>query len=367
MEKTKKITVVAVFALMIFGLAISHWLLPDAKLSDTERRALAQKPEFSSEKVFDGSYASELETYLLEQFPLRDSFRGIKTVMNTHLWQMKNTNDYYYADGHWMEMEEKLEEKQVSFAVKRFNEILADHPQIENAYYAIIPDKNYFLADKNGYPVMDYEELYRMMEEVEAQEIDLRQTLSLDDYYRTDSHWRQEKLQKVVTAMNTSMNVPVVDFNSYEQHELEGFSGVYADHTAYPFISESLVYLQNATTENAALKRIDEYSGQWVEMSMYDVEAYEGVDPYDIYLSGAESLITIENPDAKSDKHLIMFRDSFASALTPMLCESYAKITMVDLRYITLEYVDQFVDFENADVLFLYSTTLLNAAGTVLK
>lgn len=391
MEKTKKIAVIAVFALMIFGLAIAHWLLPDAQYSDTERRALEQKPDLSSKAVFDGSYASEMETYLLEQFPLRDSFRGVKTVVNTHLWNLRDTNGYYYADGHWMELDETLDEKQVSFAVNKFNTILENHPQIANAYYAIVPDKNYFLAEENGYFAMDYDKLYALMENMNAQGIDLRAALSIDDYYRTDSHWRQERLQSVVQTLCEAMDVSAMPLDACEKITLEDFAGVYADHTAYPFISEELCYLEHASMQGMTVQKLDSIKIKWIEMPMYDTAAYQGVDPYDVYLSGAQPLIRIENPNAENDKHLILFRDSFGSSLAPLLSASYAKVTLVDLRYfasifldayldtengkfvmadqinaVTAE-LDRLVDFENADVLFLFSTTLLNSAGGVLK
>lgn len=365
MENVKKISVVIIFALIIFGFAIAHWLLPDATHSDTERRALAQAPEISAGKVFDGTYSSELETYLLEQFPLRDTFRGIKTVLNTHLWNMMDTNDYYYADGHWMELEETLDPAQIRFGIDKFNKILADHPQIANAYYSVIPDKNYFLAENNGYPAMDYDELYQMVESINAEGIDLRSTLSLDDYYRTDSHWRQERLEETVNILCEAMGASRSE--SYTSHTFENFSGVYTDHTAYPLISESLTLLKNETTDNTIVQHLDDYTGQWTQMQMYEEDAYYGVDPYDIFLGGAKTLITIENPNATNDKHLIIFRDSFGSSIAPLMAESYAKITLVDLRYIAAAYVDQFVDFENADVLFLYSTTMLNRAGSVFK
>ena len=46
--------------------------------------------------------------------------------------------------------------------------------------------------------------------------------------------------------------------------------------------------------------------------------------------------------------------------------DSYAKITLLDLRYISSALIDDYVSFENSDVLFLYSTMLLNSAG-ILK
>ena len=382
MENAKKYAVVAVFGLIIFGFAIAHWLLPDRQFSDTERRALEQKPTYSGEALMDGSYARQLETYLLEQFPLRDSFRGIKTVTNLHLWQLRETNDsfeqsptdgtwskksgYYYADGHLMQLDETLDETQVNFAIKRFNNLLKKHPEIANAYYAIIPDKNYFLAGQNGYNTLDYDALCALMETVNAEKIDLMPILSIDDYYFTDSHWRQERLQKVAAVLCGAMDVTPAAQESYRATTLSGFAGVYADHIAYP-MREDLVYLQNEAIRNARVQRLDETSYEWVSMPMYDAADFEGADPYDIYLSGAETLITIENPNATSDKHLVLFRDSFGSSLAPLLVDSYAKITMVDLRYISSLAVGNFVDFEGADVLFLYSTTLLNTAGEAFR
>ena len=86
----------------------------------------------------------------------------------------------------------------------------------------------------------------------------------------------------------------------------------------------------------------------------------EGKDPYEMFLSGTAPLITIENPSANVSKELVLFRDSFGSSLAPLMAEGYKKITVVDIRYIQSAFIGNFVDFEGADVLFLYSTTLLN-------
>ena len=60
-----------------------------------------------------------------------------------------------------------------------------------------------------------------------------------------------------------------------------------------------------------------------------------------------------------------MFRDSFGSSLVPLLAEGYARITLVDIRYIASERLGTWLTFSDQDVLFLYSTPVLNNSETL--
>ena len=60
-----------------------------------------------------------------------------------------------------------------------------------------------------------------------------------------------------------------------------------------------------------------------------------------------------------------MFRDSFGSSLAPLLVDGYAKITLVDIRYISPALLDRFIAFDDQDVLFLYSVSILNSSETI--
>ena len=93
---------------------------------------------------------------------------------------------------------------------------------------------------------------------------------------------------------------------------------------------------------------------------MYDAEKAVGRDPYEMFLAGSLSVITIDNPNASSDKELVIFRDSFGSSLTPLLVEGYSKITVLDARYLNEVMIGNFVEFEDQDVLFIHSTGVIN-------
>ena len=65
-------------------------------------------------------------------------------------------------------------------------------------------------------------------------------------------------------------------------------------------------------------------------------------------------------------KELVIFRDSFASSLAPLLLDGYKKITLIDLRYLDSDLLNEYISFSNQDILFLYNTTIINNSN-VLK
>ena len=73
----KRLTVLAA---VFFAVTLACWFNSPDEFSQSERRQLAQFPEFSAETVLNGQFASEFESYSLDQFPLRDPFRTLKAV-----------------------------------------------------------------------------------------------------------------------------------------------------------------------------------------------------------------------------------------------------------------------------------------------
>lgn len=361
MEKVKKILVVAAMALTLVGIFAAHVILPDGELSSSERRKLAQLPELTWEDVFSGDYFDDLEEYLLDQFPLRETFRSLKANFQTRVLGMKANNGVYYVEGHLSKLDYPLKESQAQLAIDRFNAIIDSHPQTGKVYYSLIPDKNYFLADANGYPAMDYDALLKQAEGIRAEYIDIFPLLEVDDYYRTDSHWRQEKIVDVAQKLSAAMGTMVDGEDAYTAKSRDGFYGVYYGQSALNVPGETLTILQSDVT-NSAIVKSEEHA---TNMPVYDWDDFEGMDPYDVYLSGAEALITMENPLQTNGRHLILFRDSFGSSISPLLLSGYSRVTVVDIRYMASSLLDQYVDFTDADVLLLYCTSMFNAGATL--
>ena len=190
--------------------------------------------------------------------------------------------------------------------------------------------------------------------------INLYDTFTFGDFYKTDSHWRQEMIEVEGVADHLAEAMGVQRTESYTHNtteELKQFKGVYAGQSALPVEAETMYYLTSESINNAVVT----YTGADIEENtVYTFSKADGVDMYDIFLGGAVPLVEIVNDSASTDKELVIFRDSYGSSIAPLLIECYAKITLVDLRYIDFTFLPQFVDASNADLLFLYSTGILN-------
>lgn len=363
-EKRRQLAVLLLTGVLLFGLAAWNLLKPADAVSDSERRPLAQLPELSLKAVLNGSYMTEFESASQDQFPLRDGFQRLRAWTLRGLLGQKDDHGIYLADGYAAKLDYPMNEASVNHAAERFTWIYEKYLR-DNAgsiYFAPIPDKNYFLAAENGYPSMDYTAFADAFREKMpyAQMIDLTPALTLGCYYRTDIHWRQEALVDAAGLLAQSMGVTLT--GAYETRELDTpFYGVYCGQSALPLRPDSLRYLDNDVLRSCT---VYDYETD-TELPVYDLAAAEGDDAYALFLSGSKSLLTITNPQAGTQRELIVFRDSFASSLVPLLAEGYAKITLIDIRYVSPARLGTWVDFSGKDVLFLYSTPVLNNSETI--
>ena len=363
-EKWRDYCNVILFGMVLVGFLIIGLLSPDKEISDTERRLLHSFPELNMHTIFadkgQDSFMDGFEEYAVDQFPYREAFRTAHSAFSLYGIGRKEINDIYYAEGHILQTSMSIHPDSVSHSLNRMQYINKRYLQDNRVFFAIIPDKNYYLKNQIEVPYLDYdnlEKLFREQTDEYAEFIDMKADLSLNDYYKTDTHWRQERLEpaaeKIMLAMGNQFN-----FQFREKFVTDRFKGVYYGQGSLPVKQDTLSYLTADYMEDCIVTCYD--SGKAELFSLYDFTKAEGMDSYEIFLSGPRALMTIDNSSATSDKELILFRDSFGSSIAPLFAGCYKKITLIDIRYISPSILDRFVNFENADVLFLYSAQVLN-------
>lgn len=365
----KKISFVG--TLLLIGvwlcLTVFAWVSPAQQMSEAERRPLAQFPVLSGETVLSGKFMGDFEDYTLDQFPARDTFRRLKSLVHYNVMQQKDNNGIYIVDGYAAKLDYPVNQQALDYALGRLNFVYETYlePNGSKVYAAVIPDKGYYLAEENGYPAMDYGQLFDTVQQQMpwATHIDITDCLTATDYYRTDTHWRQEALLPTAQKLSAAMGVTPPQVEDFTKTKLERpFYGVYYGQAALPMEPEDMYIMESQLLKDCRLYvyETDSY------VDVYDMEKLTAKDLYEVYLSGPRSLLRIENPNAKTQRELIVFRDSFGSSLVPLLAQDYATVTLVDIRYMDSRMIGRFLEFNGQDVLMLYSTLVLNS-GTTLK
>ena len=364
-QKTERILLLLLCGGLWLALAVWTWVKPADAYSYSERRDLAQMPAFSLQSFFAGDFTADFADAATDQFPARDLFRSLKANAAYRIYGLRDNNGIYLAEGHLSKLEYPMNEQMLAHAAKLFQKVYQNNIEGSGCrvYFSIVPDKNAHLAAQNGYLALDYAALENYMRaETDSymQYIDISPLLSLSDYYTTDSHWRQECIADVAAALGDAMGADVQA--DYREVTVDvPFLGVWAGQAALNVPADSLRYLTSDVLDACRVYSMTQPDTP-VSMPLYDMEKAQGKDPYEMFLGGTQGLVVLENPLCGTGRELVIFRDSFGSAIAPLLLEGYSRITVLDLRYLRSDYIANFVEFHGQDVLFLYSTMLLNSS-----
>lgn len=363
-DNRKNKMIILATGLFLFAFSVGAWLKPADEISINERRPLKQFPTVSAENLLSGKFMEQFDAYAVDQFPLRESFRSLYSTVSLDLLGKSDIEGLYLKENSAIAMEYPMHEDSLRHASKIFQRIYETYlkGKTEHIYFSVIPDKNYFLQGDSSALTMNYTDFFQTLKDLNPQMdyLDITPFLKLSDYYRTDPHWRQEALVKVAGHLAASMGVSISD-DFQKQLFTENFRGSYSGQTARALPDEPLCYLTSRSMEQCTV--FDHQNNR--EISLYDFEKGVGKDPYELFLSGPLSYITIENPIARTDRELILFRDSFGSSIAPLLATGYQKITLLDVRYLPSYSLPEQIDFQKKDVLFLHSTSVLNHSETL--
>ena len=190
-DKIKDIVVTLVFLFTIISLFLINVIKKDTDISIAERRELAAMPELTTKSLFDGTYFKKFDSYVTDQFIKRDTFRKIKIDME--LSTKGEYNNLYMYDDYIVEEIFPLNTNSINNLTNKINYIKNTYlNNNRNIYYTIIPDKNYFV--NKGNLKLDYNKLQDMMKNnlTNLNYINIFDKLTLKNYYKTDTHWKQE-------------------------------------------------------------------------------------------------------------------------------------------------------------------------------
>ena len=347
MKKTMNLITAVIFCLFIGAFGVMHIILPDRTFSPTENRNLSSLPEFSWKELVDGSYTADLETYLSDQFPMRDDWMGLKARYEYLIGKREFHNVYLCGDTLISKITDSSRAEQNLLNIEKLLN-LTDKP----VYLGLIPSAAEIWKDKlpEGAPNYDQGAFLEQAKELGAIWVDISGVLAehADEkiYYRTDHHWTSLGAYYGYTALMQSAGLDVPQLGEGKTVADDFCGTLYSTsgiHWLEPDSIEYYVFDESVTVENGLTGEIG---------SLYVESKLEEKDKYSSFLGGNNPLYIIRNPNAATDKKILVVRDSYSDSMAPFLSQTYSEVHLMDLRYYRMS-VAQYAEMAGVDEIFI--------------
>jgi hypothetical protein len=350
------------FVFLLAAAFLIHICTKNREYSERENRNLAQNPTITWEKITNGTFMSEYEEYISDQFAFRDICVVLRSAVGSVMGKSESNGVYKGKDGYLIQEFSEPSDENLKKQMNAIYDFSKEYPKI-TCYMAIVPNAVSVLADKlpANAPVYSQDSYLDEIEKELGDEltfIDVRETLKAHNeeyiYYKTDHHWTTlgawYGYQKIAEEMNLKNGVnaeyEVLNVTNKFQGTLAATSG-YGTYT-YDSIS---VYSDTEQDLSTLVYYVEEQEKQ---SSLYVTSALEERDKYQVFLGGNHPLVEIDT-NANSKKTLLIFKDSYANCVIPFLAHDYKKIVVVDPRYYYGDLKELISSKKIKEVLYLYN------------
>ncbi len=366
--KSSKIMIIATGCLMIGVVSVGSFLAKDREFSENENRYLAEHPQFSWEKVLEGEFQEDLESYLNDQILGRDFWITTKTSIQKLVGDSDIGGAYVGKDGYDFE---KITPESVdrelflenTETVKNYLDYCKSVGVEENQIsFLLVPTSGLVMGDK--LPVnarlFDQRQYLEEVKENIGKEYFVDVTEELQDaaqeeqvYYRTDHHWTSTGAMIAYEKWCNSTGVSFAGRDAYKKETVtEAFRGsLYSKILDYDSSYDSIwTYKKEAQTPDYEITM----DGEEAE-SFYIESKLAEKDKYTYFFGGNYGEVVIHNNSNQNGRKLLVIKDSFANCFVPLAAEDFEYIYMIDLRYYKGDMATYVQEQGVTDLLVLYN------------
>ena len=379
MKEFYKKIMIGLFALFMLTMPVLTlvFLSPEEKpFSENENRYLEEFPKLSLKTYLDESFMEKFDKWLSDRFIWREDWIRVKNKTD-NITGKTEINGVFIEDGMMMQVWDGYDEAVLEKNIKAINKFVTGHPDIP-AYFMLVPNAQEIYPDKlppfaevgdqKEFIDMFYGSLEGFAGTVDTYTV-LEQNKDSYIYYRTDHHWTSYGAYLGYSAAGAQLGYSPIDVSNFTvEHASYDFRGTLFSKTLDKEVATDIIdyyfLTENEPDVNVSVyKDYDVTSGRvfYTEYdSMYFREFLDVKDKYSSFLGQNSPIVTVETANAKSDKSILIIKDSYAHSLVPFLTKEYSKVTMIDLRYINADF-QMFVSLEDYDqILFLYNVITLS-------
>lgn len=360
-EKKNAARTVGFLCVILLFFVLSDLLQKDKLYSETENRMLAQRPEFNWEKLINGDFMDEYETYLNDQFAGRDNWVTMKTRTEILSGKKLINGVYLGEEGYLFEqhLAKDFTRDKVHKRMENLWNLIKAYPQTK---VMPVPTADNIITEKLP-AFASYYDQQLLVEQIQntigaSRVIDvfpiLKEHKEEDIYYRTDHHWTTLGAYYAYTEFAKAYGLPERNYLRQEPVTVtEDFLGTLHSKVNLTSDPDSMVMFSRTLDKEYTIT----YDGEKQSHSFYEESYLEGKDKYGYFLDGNHGFVEIER-ESFSSRELFVIKDSYANCMIPLLAHHYKKIYVVDLRYYNgslLELMKECDSTGNMDVLVLYN------------
>ncbi len=338
MKNILKYPTLILFAVFIMGFTIMDFISEDREFSELENRVLSQSPTLTVSSLLSNEYTLKYETYINDQFFMRDEWITIKSVSEALIGKVENNGIVYGSDDYMFDKYITLDEERVSDNINYVQEFIDKYPTLPMTI-ALIPNSYEVLSDKlpAGLNNIDQDEyiskIFDGLNGTNVEELSFTEALTAHKdeyiYYRTDHHWSTLGAYYAYEEYINSKGLTPVSLNELNGNEVLNFYGTYFSQSKdYNAVSDIITWYDIPITSF-------EIEGS-LKDGLYDFDKFDVTDKYASFIWGNNGLTVIKSENATDDNQnskILVIKDSYANSFVPYLTYNFDEVHVIDLRH----------------------------------
>ena len=374
MKNLHKKIMAALFALFLAAMPILTliFLSPEkTPFSENENRYLEAFPKLTFKTYKDESFMEDFDNWISDRFFGREDWIVLKNKTDSALGKTE-TNGVFIENNMMMQIWRDYSQDIYTRNLNAINTFAQGHQDIP-IYFMLVPNAQEIYRDnvprfaKTGDQKEYIEKFYGELKGFEGT-VDVFSALidrkSSYLYYRTDHHWTSYGAFTAYEAAAKTLGYTAYGYDKFTiEHAANDFRGTLFSKTLNFDVTPDVIDYYTLTENEpqvkvSVFKEIDRKTNKVIYDeydSMYFRSFLQVKDKYSSFLGQNSPIVTVENENAKTDKSLLIIKDSYAHSVVPFLSKEYKKVTMIDLRYINTDF-QAMTPLEDYDqLLFLYN------------
>lgn len=281
--------------------------------------------------------ADDIEKYLADQFPARDSWITIKTLSELISGKRDDGGVYFAGGGYLIEKFNGYDAEQYKkniAALKAFSDNVKKEYGVE-VRVVLVPTAVEILSDKlpSFAPHASQAAMLDYAKSAGLDIVDVTEALKKHSdeyiYYKTDHHFTSLGAYYCYAAWKAAKGETADPLSAWKSEILcDNFRGTTYAKVNYPFAPYDTITAYYKTLTH----RVDYNSGSYVTDSIYERKYLEGKDQYAAFLNSNQSTTVISG---SGQGKLLILKDSYANTFSQFVIDEYEETHLIDMRFYT--------------------------------